>query len=85
MRRKGYELKHGYAVLAIPDSGLFVKDGRIVSGHETDLKFSELMLFSRRLDADTHADQQKTYWEDGDANGHTWSFQVIPVLVSERI
>ena len=85
MRHKGFELKHGYAVLAIPDSGLFVKDGRLVSGHETELNFGELILFSRRLDADTHAEKNQTAWENSDVNGHAWSFQVIPVLVSERL
>jgi hypothetical protein len=85
MRSKGFHLKHGFAVLAIPDSGLFTKAGQIVTGHETELRFSELILFSRRQDAEDHASKSKTYWEDGDANGHRWSFQVIPVVVSERL
>ena len=81
MRRKGYELKHGYAVLAIPDSGLFVKDGRIVSGHETDLKFSaELMLFSRetRRRHTTPTNRKPTGKTETLTAGHTWSFSGNP-------
>jgi hypothetical protein len=85
MRRKGFEIKNGFVVMAIPDSGLFVKDGKIVSGHETTMSFSELILFSRKFDADKHAAANQIQWEDSDANGHVWSFQVIPVLVSERL
>ena len=85
MRKQGFHLKHGYAVLAIPDSGLFVKEGQIVTGHDTALKFDEIILFSRETDAQKHADKNQVYWNGADANGHKWNFKVVPVLVSERI
>ena len=85
MRKPGFHLKSGYVVLAVPDSGLFVKDGKIISGHGTEMKFDEVVLFSRRAHADAHAKQNQTYWENGDPQGHQWKFQVLPVLVSERL
>lgn len=81
-RKPGLNLKHAYAVIAVPDSGLFVKNGEIVSGNGTSMRASELILFSRAQDAEQHAKQQVQYQikaEDG------WSFPVIPVLVSERL
>lgn len=84
-RQNGFQLKSGYVVLAIPDSGLFVKDGQIVTGHETPMEFDELILFSRRHDAEILAVSQCERWSDGDKRGHKWNFQVIPVLVSERL
>lgn len=85
MRKQGFHLKHGYVVVAIPDSGLFVKDGLIVSGHSTKMRFDEMILFSREQDAADHAQQQRTQWARADMNGHNWSFPVIPVLVHERL
>ena len=86
MRKAGFHLKHGYVVMAIPDSGLFLKDGRLVSGHQTDMKFDELILYSRDEDANRLADQLRTQWGDAeDNNGHKWNFHVLPVLVHERL
>jgi hypothetical protein len=85
MRQAGFHLKHGYVVMAIPDSGLFLKDGRLVSGHQTDMKFDELILYSRDEDANKLVDQLRTQWADPDANGHQWNFHVLPVLVHERL
>ena len=80
-----FQLKHGYVVIAIPDSGLFFKGGKLVTGHETEMKFDELILFSRSQDAEGHAQRQRTQWANADAKGHEWSFHVLPVLVSERV
>lgn len=30
-------MKHGFAVIAIPETGLFVKDGQLVTGHNTPM------------------------------------------------
>ena len=84
-RKAGMHMKSGYVVIAVPESGLFVKDGRIVTGHETTLKFDEMILFSREFDAKNHANAQEIYWKDGDVHGHKWTFPIIPVLVSERL
>ena len=86
MREKGFQLKHGYVVIAIPKSGLFVKEGKIVTGRDTVLRFSELILFSREADAQAYAQRNRVYWSDGEPHGESsWAFQVLPVLVSERL
>ena len=85
MRKPGFALKNGYAVMSIPDSGLFVKDGRLVTGHQTEMKFDELLLFSRDQDAQKHAEENQKYWDNRGTGEHKWNFQVIPVLVSERL
>lgn len=84
MGTKKWRTTHGYVVLAIPDSGLFVKDGQLVTGHGTSMSWSEMVLFSRREDADKHAARTAANWTNGDANGHAWEFPVIAVLVEER-
>lgn len=76
--------KHGYAVLAVPDSGLFVRNEEIQTGHGTTMKWSELLVFSRMSDAEDYAKDAKKGWERGDTLGHRWDFPVIPVLVSDR-
>ena len=85
MRDRSTKFRNGYAVLAIPDSGLFAKGGQIVTGHETEMKFSELIVFSRFDDAQAYARQTQRQWEGTDVNGHQWNFLVIPVLVNERL
>jgi len=85
MRKAGFHLKHGYVVMAIPDSGLFLKDGRLVSGHQTDMKFDELILYSRDEDAARLTQQLRVQWAGPDASGHQWNFHVLPVLVHERL
>ena len=85
MRKAGFHLKHGYIVIAIPDSGLFATADGIVTGHQTEMTFSELILFSREADASKHAGQNQKHWKGADANGQRWTFKVLPVLVSERI
>ena len=84
MSDRSTKFRNGYAVLAIPDSGLFVKNGQIVTGHETEMKFSELVVFSRSVDADGYAGQNQRQWQGTDVRGHSWKFVVIPVLVNER-
>jgi hypothetical protein len=81
-RKPGLNLKHAYAVIAVPESGLFVKDGEFISGHGTSMRVSELVLFSRRSDADLHAFQCGGKWAE---TAEKWLFPVIPVLVSERL
>jgi hypothetical protein len=84
-KKPSFRLRNGYAVLAIPESGLFVKNGEIVTGHETALKFNELVVFARQEDAEKHAERQKVFWKQGDTNGHVWDFPVIPVMVKEKL
>jgi hypothetical protein len=62
-----------------------LKDGRLVSGHETDMKFDELILYSRDEDAARLAQQLRVQWANADASGHQWNFHVLPVLVHERL
>lgn len=83
-RRKNIALPQGYAVLAIPDTGLYVRNGKLETGHGTETRFSEIMLFSRISDAHRHAWQMKDQWAKVE-NGHTWDFPVVPVLVRERL
>ncbi len=84
-REKKWTLTHGYAVLAIPETGLFVRDGQIKSGHGTTMAISELILYSRRVDADNHAAQNAKYWAQKEPAGSPWHFEVLPVLVEERL
>ena len=78
--------RFGYAILAIPDSGLFVReDGRLVTGHGTLMQSHEMPLFTRLIDAEHHAYTMKNKWEDGDKNGHSWDFPIVPVVVNERL
>ena len=79
------ELKNGYAVLCIPESGLFVKNGEVVTGRGEEIVVSEMVLYSRRADADLGAKVMGERWKGGDRKGQEWNFLVIPVLVHERI
>ena len=65
MREKGFQLKHGYVVIAIPKSGLFVKEGKTVTGRDTVLRFSELILIFGEADAQAYAQRNRVYWSDG--------------------
>jgi len=82
--QKELKFRNGYAILAVPDSGLFVKNGTLVTGHRTDMKHSKLIVFSRQDDAQRFADENARTWENGDAHGHRWEFKVIPVMVHEK-
>ncbi len=73
--------KHGYAVLAIPSDGLFVRNGHLETGSGKNVSTGEVIIFSQRLDADRHADRNAVYWA---TKGGGWNFHVIPVLMSER-
>ncbi|MGO8792906.1 MAG: hypothetical protein ACLQVL_36725 [Terriglobia bacterium] len=83
--RQGFHLKNGYVVMAIPDTGLFVKDGQLRTGHGTEPAFNELILFSRVADAEAHAEKNNKYWAYNTGEGRHWNFKVLPVLVSERL
>ena len=84
-RRPQLQSITGFAVIAIPDTGLFVNDGEVVTGHGTEMVIDEMILFKRRFDATTFADSLRKKWEAGDKNGVCWKFPVIPVLVSVRL
>lgn len=85
-RRRQLQTISGFTVIAIPDSGLFVKGGKIVTGHGTEMDADdEMPLFTRRIDADRHAFTRKNKWQEGDVRGHEWDFIVVPVLVRERL
>ncbi len=73
--------KHGYAVIAIPRDGLFVRNGHLETGCGKNIDPGEVIIFSQRLDADRHADRNVTYWA---GKGGDWNFHVVPVLMSER-
>ena len=83
-RRSQFTLPTGFAVLAIPETGLFVKDGKIVTGHGTEMEADELPLFKRRVDADSLRLSRMEHWRHGDSNGKHWDFVVVAVLVQER-
>jgi hypothetical protein len=74
-----------FAVLAIPETGIFVKDGRIVTGHGTEMEADEIILFKRRADAVLHSRSRTNQWIAGDANGKKWSFPIVAVLIRERV
>lgn len=83
-RRKKSLRERGYAVIAIPESGLFLKDGKLMSGHGTEVVVDEIWVFTRSEDATANAKIREQKWQDGDGNGRHWNFPVLPVFVSER-
>lgn len=81
-RSKSLTRTNGYVVIAVPETGLFVKCGEIVTGDGSPMHVSELILFTRHEDAKHHSEAQERYWKD---RAPAWQFPVIPVLVSERV
>ena len=71
--------KHGYAVIAVPESGLFVKGGRLETGAGNPMRVSELSIFTSRESADRNAIALQKEWA-----AEKWSFPVVPVLIRER-
>lgn len=85
-RRSQLSLPTGFAVLAVPESGLFSKDGRITTGKGRSMKAEEIILFKRLADAEEHARQLRTSaWPDADTGEAAWSFPILAVLVKERL
>jgi hypothetical protein len=83
-RRNQFTLPTGFLVVAIPETGLFVKNGKIVTGHGTMMEADEIPLFKRLVDAEQLAKSRAEFWKDGDKNGKHWDFVPIAVLVNER-
>lgn len=75
-------MSHGYTVLAIPENGLFVRHGRLETDDGTPINPGELVLFARREDADRDAEGHARSWK---FKGVNWNFQVIPVVVKEKL
>ena len=86
MRRKSQlSLTTGFAVMAVPESGLFAKDGRIITGKGHCLRVEEMILFKRLHDAEEHVRQLEAAWPEGDPTEKNWKFIVLSVLVRERL
>ncbi len=84
-RRKQITLASGFIVMAVPESGLFAKEGRITTGKGSCPRVEEVILFSRMFDAEQHVKHLKSAWPDGDDTEQKWSFPILAVLVSERL
>jgi hypothetical protein len=84
-RRPQFTLPTGFAVIAIPESGLFFKDGRLGSAEGLEMTTDEIILFKRRLDAEAHAKYLKDGWENGTQAKERRDYVVIGVLVQERL
>lgn len=80
-----WTLHTGFAVLSIPENGLFYRKGQLETGDGVPVAVSEMILFARRADAEKHAQQQAWDWQAGDRRGNEWKFTVISVLVNERM
>ena len=76
--------KRGYAVLAVPKSGLFLKNGELETGNGSAMRFDEILIFSRRVDAESHARTNQTYWAQNPKRNDDWDFAVLPVFVRDR-
>jgi hypothetical protein len=72
-----------YAVIAIPETGLFARNEMVVTGHDTEMEVEGLVLYVRRSEAEEFADQERERWANHDLE-HTWSFPILRVLVDER-
>jgi hypothetical protein len=79
------DLKNGHIVIAIPESGLFLRDGRFASGNGMQPVIEEMILFSRRADAEAHRAQNEEYWRQRPTGEERYNFAVVPVLVHERL
>lgn len=68
----------GYTVMAVPESGLFVKHGELHTGDGDPLAaLGELQLFSRMIDAERLQLNLIGKWPG-------WKFPIIAVRVKER-
>lgn len=77
-------MKHGFAVIAIPETGLFVRDGQLVTGHNTSMAVNKLLVHGKREDAVIHAIKCEREWSLKEPDGKPWHFHVMPVQVEER-
>ena len=83
-RRDQFSLPTGFAVISIPESGLFYKDGRMVSGDGLELTCEEIILFKRRTDAEAHSTYLRGAWDDGSQKIERREYVIMGVLVKER-
>lgn len=77
-------MKHGFAVIAVPETGLFVKDGHLVTGHNTPMVVNKIMVHGKREDAVIHAIKCEREWSQKEPEGKPWHFHVVPVQVEEK-
>ena len=83
--RRKMDLKNGHIVIAIPESGLFLRDGHFASGNGMQPVIEEMILFSRRADAEAHKAQNEEYWRQRPTGEDRYNFAVVSVLVRERL
>jgi len=72
----------GYTVIAIPEEGLFIKDGKLVSGSGEPIICSQISLYNRQIDALESAERNADYWKFKAKSN--WNFITLPVAVNER-
>lgn len=77
-------MRHGFAVMAVPETGLFVKDGRLETGHGTPMVVNKIFVFAKRQDAVIHAVLHEQNWSKKEVEGKPWHFHVVPVQVEEK-
>lgn len=77
-------MKHGFAVIAIPETGLFVRDGRLVTGHGTPMVANKIIVHAKRENAVIHAIKDEREWSAKEPEGKPWHFHVMPVQVEEK-
>lgn len=78
-----FQISHGYVVLAIPENGLFVHRGGLVTGKGNPVTANDVVpLFSNRTDADQHAANCSKSWAE--KGKHDWNFVVLPLVVKEK-